>query len=131
MKLTVEHLSKSMGSCRPLLLLFTAMCLSRDHVIVTCIFAYLFILISFKFQGYKNSEVQNQDRIFLLLFYSLNFSPYSVIDGYLNSSCSVMYFFFCSPHFSFDGRGDKDKLARVHNMRRTFAIIIRTARPLV
>ena len=87
---------KSMGSCRPLLLLFTAMCLLRDHVIVTCIFAYF--LIFFKFQGYKNGEVQNQDRIFLALFYSFNFSPYSVIDGYLNS-CSAMHFFFVSRIF--------------------------------
>ena len=34
---------KSIGKCRPLLLFFTAMCLSHDHVLVTCIFAYLFI----------------------------------------------------------------------------------------
>ena len=101
------------------------MCLSRDHMI--CIFAYfLFIFLSLK----KNGEVQNQNRIFLSLFYSLNFSLYSVIDGYLNLSCSAMYFILF-PAFSFDGHGDKDKLARVHNMRRTFAIIIRTARPRV
>ena len=82
------RISDRMSMCNslPLLLLFTAVCLSRDHVTVTCIFAYIF----FKFQGYKNGEVQNQDEIFLSLFYSLNFSPYSVIYGYLNLSCSAM-----------------------------------------
>ena len=89
---------KSIGNCRPLLLLFTAMCLLRDHVIVRCIFAYLFIFF-FKFQVYKNGEVQNQDRIFLSLFYSLNFSPYSVIDGYLNLSCLAIYFFLFPAFF--------------------------------
>ena len=85
---------KSIGKCRPLLLLFTAMCLSRDHVIVTCIFAYLYIFFFLRFKVIKTARCKIKIGSFVILFLKLVNVP--VIDGFLNSSC-----FFCSPHFSF------------------------------
>ena len=67
-----RRISDKMSMCnsQPLLLLFTAMCLSCDHVTGTCIFAYFFFL---SFKVIKTAKCKIKKRSFFCYFIPVTF----------------------------------------------------------